>query len=383
MGSDVRELGLSKNSVAYQHLGTCCTSLLADAHDGVTQGVHHHRRNFLSRLGALGLATQGARARAQTTPLAATVALPHRIDIHHHFSPPQWIAEVKNRELLQRANAQWTPARSIEDMDEAGVASAMLSITNPGLWFGDRQVTNRLVRECNDYGAHLVQRYPQRFGLFAAMPLPDIEASLREIDYAYDTLKADGVHLFTSYGDVWLGDKSFMPVMEALNHRKAVVHVHPPAANCCKNLVPDVPPGIMEYGTDTTRAILGVLFSGTAVRFPNIRFIWSHAGGTAPFLVGRIERGALLLKGRETRLPQGAVHELKNFYYDLAGATNSGAVSSLLQLVSAERVLFGTDFPPAGPSVEVVRSLSALGFNAAELRAIERDNALRLIPRLS
>jgi 6-methylsalicylate decarboxylase len=191
------------------------------------------------------------------------------------------------------------------------------------------------------------------------------------------------VHLFTSYGDIWLGDASFTPVMEALNHRKAVIHVHPTAANCCKNLVPDVPPGILEYGTDTTRAMLGVMFSGTTTRFPDVRFIWSHAGGTAPFLVGRIERGAQALKGRETKLPRGAIHELKKFHYDLAGATNAGAVSSLLQLVSAERVLFGTDFPPAGPSVDIVKSLGGLGFSAVELRAIERDNALRLLPRLA
>jgi 6-methylsalicylate decarboxylase len=349
------------------------------------------RRGFLSQLGlgpgsilAAGMASNGSGAQAQDSgPRPSTpTARPHRIDIHHHFSPPHWIAEVRHRELLQRANSEWTPARSIEDMDQAGVAAAMLSITNPCLWFGEPSVTNRLVRECNDYGAALVQRYPQRFGLFAAMPLPDVNASLKEIDYAFDTLKADGIHLFTSYGDTWLGDAKFMPVMEALNARKAVVHVHPTAANCCKNLVPDVPPGIMEYGTDTTRAMLGVLFSGTAARFPNVRFIWSHAGGTAPFPIARIERGAQVLKGRETRLPLGVKHELQKFHYDLAGASHLGAVASLLQLVGTSQVLFGTDFPPAGPSLEVVRSLATLGFNPEQLLAIERDNALRLLPRL-
>ena len=122
---------------------------------------------------------------------------------------------------------------------------------------------------------------PEPLWLVRRDAAPDIDATLREIEYAYDTLKADGIHLFTSYGDTWLGNAVFTPVMAELNRRKAVVHVHPTAANCCKNLVPDVPPGIMEYGTDTTRAILGVMFSGTATRFPDIRYIWSHAGGTA------------------------------------------------------------------------------------------------------
>jgi 6-methylsalicylate decarboxylase len=347
-----------------------------------------NRRRVLSGMAALGASASGLAAfvdptLAQTAaPTAAPSApKPHRIDIHHHFSPPQWIAEVKGRENLQRANSDWTPARSIEDMDQAGVAAAVVSVTNPGLWFGDKEVTKRISRECNDYGAKLMQQHPTRFGLFAAMPLPDVDATLKEIEYAYDVLKADGIHLFTSYGDVWLGNAAFEPVMAELNRRKAVVHVHPTAANCCKNLVPDVPPGIMEYGTDTTRAILGLMFSGQAVKFPDIRWIWSHAGGTAPMLVGRIERGVGNLKDKATRLPNGAIHELKKFHYDVAGAANAGAISSLMKLVTADRVLFGTDFPPAGPSIDVVKSLATLGFSAADLRAIDRDNAVRLLPR--
>lgn len=267
-------------------------------------------------------------------------------------------------------------------MDRAGVAVSVVSVTNPGLWFGDSGVTARLTRACNDYGARLVADHPTRFGLFAALPMPDVDATLAEIAYAYDVLKSDGVHLFTSYGDIWLGNTRFWPVMEELDRRRAVVHVHPTAANCCKNLVPDVAPGIVEYGTDTTRAILGLLFSGTAARLPNIQYIWSHAGGTAPFLAGRIERSANALKEREQRLPKGAIAEMQRFHYDVAGAVNAGALASLLKLVTARQVLFGTDFPPAGPSLDVVKSLAKLGFSPAELRAIDRDNALHLLPRL-
>ena len=344
------------------------------------------RRDVLGGLGAAALgmiAGQGGFTCPACAQGATTPAKPHRIDMHHHFSPPQWIAEVKGREMLQRANTEWTPARSIEDMDEAGVAAAVVSVTNPGLWFGDKEATRRMARECNDYGARLMADHPGRFGLFAAMPMPDVDATLKEIEYAFDTLKADGAHLFTSYGDTWLGNPAHEPVMAELNRRKAVVHVHPTAANCCRNLVADVPPNIMEYGTDTTRAILSVMFSGTAVRFPDIRFIWSHAGGTAPFLAGRIEQNVRNLKDRETRLPEGAMHELKRFHYDVAGAANAGALTSLLQMVSAAQVLFGTDFPPAGPSLNTVKSLAGLGFSEADLRAIDRDNAVRLLPRLA
>jgi predicted TIM-barrel fold metal-dependent hydrolase len=248
------------------------------------------RRKFLvDALASLGLAAavRGPRLSAYQ---AAAPPKPNRIDVHHHFAPPAWIAEVKGRPLLNVANTRWSPAQSIEDMDRGGVAAAVVSITNPGLWFGDRAVTNRLARACNEYGAKLVQDHPARFGLFAAMPLPDVDATLKEIEYAYDTLKVDGVGLLTSYEDIWLGNAKFRPIMEELNRRRAVVHVHPTAANCCRNLDYGLGPGSIEYGTDTTRAIIGVTFGGDAARFPDIRFIWSHAGGSAPFLAGRIGR---------------------------------------------------------------------------------------------
>jgi predicted TIM-barrel fold metal-dependent hydrolase len=332
-------------------------------------------------LGLLGTGAYAALAPAATVQNAQ--ARPYRIDIHHHFAPPAWVIEVKGRPLLQPANTTWTPARSIEDMDRGGVAAAVVSITNPGLWFGDAPMTRRLARACNDYGAALVRDHPTRFGLFAAMPLPDVDATLREIEYALDTLKADGIGLFTSYGDRWLGHPEFRPVMEELHRRAAVVHVHPTAANCCRNLdyAPGVGPGSLEYGTDTTRAITGVAFSGDAARYPGIRFIWSHAGGTAPFLAARIDGASRVAR---ERMPAGFMSTLKTFHYDLAGATNAGAVASLLQLVPPSQVLFGTDFPPGGAAADYVTAIRELKmFSEAALRGIERDNAVRLIPRFA
>ncbi len=339
------------------------------------------RRTVVSGL----LASLGAAAGRGVPGLAAQAAnsRPHRIDVHHHFAPPAWVTSVKGKPLLQAANTTWTPAMSIEDMDRGGVATAVVSITNPGLWFGDRAMTRTLARACNDYGARLVQDHPGRFGLFAAMPLPDVDDTLSEIAYAYDTLKVDGIAFFTSYGDRWLGHPTFRPVMEELHRRRAVVHVHPTAANCCRNLdyAPGVAPGVLEYGTDTTRAIMGVAFSGDASRYPDVRFIWSHGGGTVPFLASRIEGSA---RNAADRLPKGFAAEAKRFFYDLAGAANPGVVASLLQLVSPTQVLFGTDFPPGGSSTSYVTSLAAMGtlLSVADLRAIERDNAVRLIPRL-
>ena len=339
------------------------------------------RRSFLATaLASLGLAATTNTGHPALSAQAISTGA-NRIDVHHHFSPPAWIAEVSGRPLLNPANPKWTPEQSIEDMDRGGAAAAIISITNPGLYFGDPAVTRRLARDCNEYGAELVQTYPTRFGLFAAMPLPDVDATLAEIEYAYDTLNVDGIGLMTSYDEnMWLGDPSFRPVMAELDRRRAVVHVHPTAANCCRNLTYGVAPGRMEYATDTSRAIVGVAFSGDAAMFPNIRFIWSHAGGSLPFLAGRIDGAST---SATDRLPNGFLEQARRFYYDTAGATNRGALVSLLELVKPDHILFGTDFPPGGTiqgTSDLLRSLRL--FSDRELRAIERDNVLRLIPRL-
>ncbi len=350
------------------------------------------RRNFLTRaLASLGL---GATAVGDRVALLAQTDAPqarYRIDVHHHFGPPTWVAAMieggqlrspQNRSgLMNPANTTWTPEKTLEDLDRGDGAAAMISITNPGLYIGDIAQTIRLARECNDFAAGVIQAHPTRFGLFAAMPLPDVDATLREIEYAYDQINADGIGFMTSFGDTWLGDLAYRPVMEELNRRSAVVFVHPTAANCCRglNYAVGVGPGSMEYGTDTTRAITGVVVNGYANSFPDIRWIWSHGGGSMPFLAERIGGSR-----RNERMPNGFVDELKKMYYDLAGATNRGVVASLLELVQADHIMFGTDFPPGGTMAEYAQRLRGLNmFSEAELRLIERENAVALLPRMA
>ena len=188
------------------------------------------RRAFVTGgLAAFGAALAGSGAPMRSFAQGVSATNPRRIDIHHHFSPPQWLAFVRGRELLQPANAAWTPEKSIEDMDKGGVAAAMISITNPGLWFGDKEATREIARECNEYGAKLMQQHPTRFGLFCALPFPDVDATLREIEYAFDTLKCDGAHFMTSYGDTWLGNPAHEPVMPSFTAaRRSCTSIRPP-----------------------------------------------------------------------------------------------------------------------------------------------------------
>jgi len=307
-------------------------------------------------------------------------SLPHRIDVHHHHTPPPYLAAIQARNIVGPVR-DWSPDKSLADMDRAGVATAVTSITSPALKFLDEAGARTLARACNDYTAKLVADGKGRFGMFAVMPMPHVNATLQELAYALDTLKADGVGLLTSYGDRWLGDPAFAPVMDELNRRRAVVYTHPTTANCCGNLIPDVPDPIIEWGTDTTRTIASFLFSGTAVRCPDLKIIFSHGGGTMPFLAERFTRLPLTNKAVAPRVPNGVEHELRRFYYDTAQAAHPMALASLMRLIPASQVLFGTDFPYR-TGADHVKGLAEFGFNPSQLLAIERDNALTLMPRL-
>lgn len=303
---------------------------------------------------------------------------PHRIDVHHHIVAPGFVAELRAR--LQPPTLHWTPARSIEDMDHAGVATAITSVTTPGVWIGDDAQGRRLARESNDYAARLAADYPGRFGIFAALPLPDIAGSLAEIAYALDVLKADGVALFTSYRDRWLGDQAFDPVMVELNRRQAVAFVHPEAPLCCRGLLPGVHEHVLEYGFDTTRAITNILFSGTALRYPDISWIFCHGGGTTPFLAERLVRAPGINKALAQHVPNGVMAELRRFHYDVAQVAHPMALAALTALVPISQILWGTDFPFRF-GMEHVKGLDEFGFSAEDLRKIDRENALRLLPR--
>src|SRR5215471_6756924 len=208
---------------------------------------------------------------------------PRRIDVHHHMLPPEYLTLTSDRILEitsgDTAVLQWTPERTIEQMNEFGVATSILSLPVPGAWHRGKKNSRKLARISNEYGARLAKDHPKQFGSFAALPLPDVDGSLAEIEYAFDTLQADGAYLQTSYDDKWPGDAAFAPVFAELNRRKAIVFVHPTEPACCANLIPEIPSNVVEFVFDTTRAIISFLIGGTFARCPEIRFIFCHSGG--------------------------------------------------------------------------------------------------------
>jgi predicted TIM-barrel fold metal-dependent hydrolase len=312
----------------------------------------------------------------------------HRIDVHHHILPPGWVSRIGDNRigpmLVSGKTPVWTPQHSIEAMDRNGIEKAITSISAPGLWCDDVTATCNLTRECNDYAARMRLDHPGRFGMFASLPLPDVESSLREISYALDELKADGIGLLTNYDGRYPGDPTFAPVFEELNRRKAIVYFHPTSAPCCHchSLGIDVPAATLDFPFDTTKAVTSLLFSGSFARYQNIKFIFSHAGGTIPFLAERIARLEVRPEFR-AGVPNGVMHELKRLFFDTALSANELAFSALLKLVAPEQVLFGSDYPfaPEATMTATVKGLAGLGLPAETLQAIERTNALRLLDR--
>lgn len=312
-----------------------------------------------------------------------------KIDVHHHFFPPSYIAAEQNRPSVSRRVSStqlssWSPEQSLELMDKNGIATAIASVSSQGVWFGHAIASRRLSRDWNEYAAQQVTKYTKRFGFFAAIPLPDTDGGLKEIEYALDVLKADGIALVSTYDSKYLGDASFAPTLEELNRRGAVIFVHPTAAGCCGTTVPGMRPNVVEFPFDTTRTILSLLVSGSLSKFAQIRWIFSHGGGATPMLAGRLVD--LLStgpdsKGMATNAPQGVLHELKRLYYDTASSTSEPAMAALLKLVPAQQILFGTDYPFVD-TPSSIKELGSIALSNVDRVAIERGNAEALLTRL-
>jgi 6-methylsalicylate decarboxylase len=338
------------------------------------------RRNFLAGTAAAAVAGVLPQRRA----FAAAPAL---IDTHHHFYPPEyqklWL-DYEDAHKMPHFPGQiaWSKAKAIEDMDQAGIRTAVLSVAStPGVWFDlGADKAGQMARACNEFAAGMVRDNPGRFGLFATLSMLDIDKTLSEVEYAFDTLKADGVGLQTNYGDKWLGNAVYKPVFDELNRRKAVVYVHPLVANCCAALSVGTFPAVIEVPHDTTRTVTSLLLSGAFARWRDIKWLFSHAGGTIPMMAGRIDA----FYGQRSNLhefaPEGIMGELKRLNYDTANATSAPAMAALLKLVPTSKVTYGTDYPYFG--LEQMKALEQLGLEASDLKAIGSGNAIGLIPRL-
>jgi predicted TIM-barrel fold metal-dependent hydrolase len=272
------------------------------------------------------------------------------------------------------------PEAQLRSMDSWHIRAAITSLT-PRVVLKNLNRLRAVARECNEFQARMREDHPARFGAFALLPLPDIDGALDEIAYALDILGLDGVGVFSSVNERYLGDPLLDPIFDELNRRKAVVFIHPAHCEAPEHTRLRAPPFVVEYVFDTTRAIVNLIHSGTLRRCPDIRLIVAHGGGTVPFLAQRI---AMMEGHRGAKNVTGVVPALRALYYEVASATSAFALRSLQELADPARILWGSDLPfvyGARLQEEVDHWEHYEGFDAAGRRAVEELNALRLFPR--
>jgi len=308
------------------------------------------------------------------------------VDTHHHMLPGFFFDATNEKEnpVGGLKPQVWTPESSLAFMDEAGIDIAILSISTPGIQLPDKLAASELARSCNEFAATLISKHPKRFGAFASVPMSDIDEAIKEITYALDVLNLDGVVLFTNSGGVYLGDKMLMPLFHELQRRKTIVYVHP-------NASPDpvahhlgITDNLIDFPGDTTRVIAQMHYGGTFAATPDVKYIFSHAGGTTPYLAGRFAIVDEMKIMGDSSNRGAAAETFRKIYWDTALAWSDPVLYTLRYIAGAGKMLFGTDFPYLRKDI-AIRSKSHVS-SSPELLSNEKekvlgDNALDLFPR--
>ena len=317
--------------------------------------------------------------------------MPTRIDVHHHYLPDFYLraleAAGRSPPDGMPATPPWSEDDALQTMDRLGIAKAYLSISSPGVHFGDDQAANSLARQCNDEGARLKRARPDRFGFFACTPLPDTAGALREIVRAFDALEADGVVFETNFHGLYLGDEALAPIYAELDRRAAVLFVHPTTSPCgCltsaqgKHRGPGLgyPPPMLEFIFDTTRAVSQMLLSGTLARNPRIRLVVPHAGAALAILAERVNMFIDVGLRPSPDTPHDFRAALRELHYDLAGAPVPELLGALLGIANPAKLHYGSDWPftPIEVCEDLARKLDQTPLlNGALREAVMKGNA--------
>jgi aminocarboxymuconate-semialdehyde decarboxylase len=312
----------------------------------------------------------------------------HIVDLHHHVIPDfYWEASNEDGNAAGGITPpRWTLDGAIAYLDEAGIDTAVASISTPGVHFGDDTAARTLAREVNEYLADIKRVRPDRFGAFAVLPLPDIDGSLEQIAYAFDVLELDGVSILTNADGSYLGESRFEPIFAELQRRAATVFVHPTASPDPIAHTLGLPDSLLDYPVDTSRAVAKLHYSNTFARTPDVKYVFVHAGGTIPYLASRfaIVDEMDVIAGADER---GAFTDvLPRLYWDTASAFSDPVLHMLRSLTGLENVAFGTDYPYPRDAISIagLRQLQKTAeLDDDERRGVLGETAARLIPRLA
>ena len=310
------------------------------------------------------------------------------IDTHHHLLPDFFFEETNDvhAPVGGLAPMAWTKETSLSFMDDAGIDIAVLSISTPGVDIGDDQKAKKLARRCNEFLAEIIEQRPDRLAGFACLPLPDVDSSLSELAFALDELGLDGVVAFTNANGVYLGDRRLEPVFQELERRKCVVYVHPNASPDPVAHSLGLPDNLIDFTTDTNRVVAQMHYTNRFARTPSVRYIFSHAGGSIPYMAARFaiidEMG--FVPGGDER--ETAANMFRRMYWDTALSASDPVLRMLRDVAGIDHVLYGTDFPYLRRDLAVgskQRILESSVLSDLDRHGILGRNAAHLFPRLS
>jgi len=317
-----------------------------------------------------------------------------RIDVHHHLVPPSYAAMLRERGIRPGGVdvPEWTPERSLKVMRRNGIETSILSLSTPGVWFGDDRKARALAREVNEYAAGVVADHPTRFGFFGVLPLPDVEGSLAMIDHALDDCSADGIGVLANNAGRYIYEREFAPVLQRLHDRHAVVFLHP--GQLPAEPAPGIPGFTADFLLDTVRAATGLVLSGSLETYDGIRWILAHAGGFLPYVSHRVMLTMLLGESKPNQAMALArrKHEstrrlglLRRFHFDVALSSTPTALPSLLSFADPSRVLYGSDYPfaPAAAVWLMRKAYEEHNLDPGIREAIDHRNAHALFPRFA
>ena len=341
------------------------------------------RRTFLSSsIAAAGTLSAAARAEPHNGKDGRKPVRANRIDVHQHLLPPEFVAALDRHGMSAWAPSSWSVEGALAMMDEQEIATGLLSLSTPGPNLGDDAEGRSLARQVNERLADLVKNKPDRFGMFASVPLPDIDGSLEATRHAYDDLGTDGVVLLTNTRGTYLGDPAFEPVMAELNRRSAVILIHP--GPLPGPPIKGIHPSLADFCLDTTRAAISLVANGVPRRYPQLKMILAHAGGFVPYAAYRISSLSNVINPNVDS--HAMLEDLSSFYFDTALSGSPTVLPSLLPFAKPAHVLFGSDWPYS-PNRTVGFFTSNLdeyqGLDTAGHAALNRKSAEALFPRLA
>ena len=284
-----------------------------------------------------------------STCMAGNVAAQGIVDVHCHNILPFYMETLEKHDAALDEGfplPAWDVGAHLKFMDEAGIECSILTMPAPQPYFDDTAECQQTTRRYNEYCAKLKADYPGRFRFCASLPLPDVDAAIREAVYALDTLEADGVKLATNSRGQYLGDEELDPLMEVLNERHSVIIIHPhKPVPVNEELMAALPPAPYEYPAETTRAVLNMLVRNVLVRYPHVKVVVPHCGSFLPLAILRMNAilPALQAKGKVGEVDVEA--NLSRLYYDLAGAASPTVIRSMLTVTTPDHILYGSDYP--------------------------------------